>query len=163
MQYLDARFKVVSGVVRQSATQTSISSATATHVKGTTVNLHPGEAGDGLTFRYTLAGTKTGTNAAHTVALYIGSTAVCTSTADDTSAVDWQAEFVVMFVNKAAQKVTARMLSDTADPDVQYDAGTVNCSAGISMDLRATSHASDTLTIEMVTVEKWTFEPTATT
>lgn len=162
MQTLDARFKVVKGIANQSCTTTTIASATATLIKGSTVNLLPGEAGSGLAFRYKLAGTKTGTNAAHTVALYLGSTAVCTSTADDTSAVDWVAEFTIIFTSSATQRVMATMLSDTADPDVQYDTGTTNCSAGIAMTLKATSHASDSLTIDMITVEKWNYEPMST-
>jgi len=162
MQTMDARFKVTPSIVNMTATTTTIASATASLIKGTTINLQPREAGDGLTFRYKLGGTQTGTNAAHVIALYIGSTAVSTLTADAATAVDWTAEFTITFVNHTAQKVVAWHLQDTEDPDVSYDAGTVDCSGGATMCLKGTSHGSDTLTIELVTVERWDFSPTST-
>ncbi len=162
MQSLDARYKVTPSIVQQTCTQTTIASATATAVTGSKVTIQPREAGDGLTFRFRCSGTKTGTNAAHVISLYINSTAVCALTADDATAVDWVAEFTLVFVNVAAQKVMGTISSDTTDCGADYAAGTVDCSAGATIQLYGTSHASDSLTIELVTVERWDFSPMAT-
>jgi hypothetical protein len=159
---LDAKFKHTSAVVQQTATTTTIASGTATVIKGTKVYINPREAGDGLTFRYKLAGTQTGTNAAHVITLYLGSTAVCALTADAATAVDWVAEFTIIFVNTKAQKVMGWHLQDTEDAEVNYAAGTVDCSGGITMAVYGTSHSSDSLACEMVTVEKWVYSPMAT-
>ena len=157
MQTLDARFKATVGLVNQTATATTIASATASLIKGTTVYINPREAGQGLTFRYKLSGTQTGTNAAHVIALYLGSTAVCTLTADAATAVDWFAEFTIVFVSHAVQKVMGWHIQDTEDAEVNYAAGTTDCSGGITMAVYGTSHGSDSLVCELVTVEKWNY------
>jgi hypothetical protein len=162
MQSLDARFKVTPGIVNQTATTTTIASATATVITGTKVYINPREAGNGLTFRYKLSGTQTGTNAAHVITLYLGSTAVCALTADAATAVDWFAEFTIVFVSHKVQKVMGWHLQDTEDAEVNYAAGTVDCSGGITMAVYGTSHASDSLACELVTVEKWQYSPMTT-
>lgn len=163
MNTLDARFKVTPSIANQSAKQTTPTTAVLTEVVGSKVYVHPRQAGDGLTFRWRLAGTKTGTTAAHTVALYINGTAVLTLTADDNTAVDWVADITVIFVNISAQKAMGTLLSDTADPDVDYAAGTVDCSSGATLSIKTNTTSTDTVTHEMVTVEKWEFSPMAKT
>lgn len=163
MQYLDARFKVVPGMVKMSATTTTIASATATHIKGTTIDIPSGLAGDGLAVRYRVAGTKTGTNAAHVIACYVDGTAVLTLTQSAATAVDWMAEITVFWVNKAVERSYGLLIGHGLGLVTDYATGSVNCSAGVSVDLRGTSHASDSLTIDMVSVESWIYEPTATT
>ena len=163
MNNLNERFKVTPSIVNMTGTATTIATATATLIAGTSINIKPREAGSGMAFRFKLAGTKTGTNAAHTVVLYLGSTAVNTLTADAATAVDWMAEFTIIFTNFTAQQTMGMLLVDSEDPEVNYAAGTVDCSGGVNMYLMATSHASDSLVIQMATVERLDFYPMSTT
>ncbi len=115
----------------------------------------PAKPSPGLTYRFKLAGTKTGANAAMSVVLKLGSTAVMTIAADDGTAVDWYCEFTIIFEAANRQRVMGFFLADTADPGVDYAAGTVDCSAGVQLMAQVISgHASDTVTCNIVTVEK---------
>ena len=117
--------------------------------------LVPAKPPENLTYRFKLAGTKTGANAAFTMTLVLGTTTLMTLTDDDGSAVDWAAEFVIIFKNSAVQKVFGTLLLNTADPEVDYAAGAVNCGNGLPLFVNVISgHGSDTVTCEMVTVEK---------
>lgn len=163
MQTIDDRFFVTPKIVKQTATTTTIASTTATAITGMTINLHPGEASAGLTYRFTIAGTATGTNAAKTILLVINGTTVQTLTADAATAVDWMAQLTLVFTGGATQRCFGYHLQDTEDPDVQYDTGAVNTQGGAVIQLQATSHGSDSLTINMGIIEMWNYEPMATT
>lgn len=141
----------VHGIVA-STVQTSISSATARRISGSSIAVQP-KPGPPLTYRINLAGTKTGTNAAHTVTLVLGNTVVMTLTADDTTAVDWTAEFIITWKDHKNQRILGRMQSNGLDCECDYAAGTVDCSNATEMHCAATSHASDTLTCEMVIID----------
>jgi len=79
-----------------------------------------------------------------------------TLTADDATAVDWVAEFVIRFIDATNQKVMGWMISNTTDGECDYASGTVDCSAGNDLCPYITAgNSSDTVTCEMVTVEKW--------
>jgi hypothetical protein len=162
MQTIDQRFFVTPKIIKQTATTTTIATGTATNITGMRIVLHPGQAGDGLTFRFTLAGTQTGTNAAHTILLVINGTTVQTLTADAATAVDWTAEFVLVFTGGATQRCIGKHFQDTEDPDVQYDTGAVNTQGGATIQLQATSHASDSLTVDLGIIEMWDASPMAT-
>lgn len=153
---MDALFYEVPKVVAASSTTLTDATVAGTAIPASIINLLPGEAGEGLTFRFTLAGTKTGTNAAHIIYTYLGSTAIQTLTADDTTAVEWMATIVVRFSSGAAQKVMGMLSKDTADPDVSYDAGTTSAIGGNTLKLvLAAGHTSDSVTCELITVERW--------
>ena len=164
MQYLDARFKVVPGVLSMSNTTTTTSSTTAATIKGSTLNLKPGFAGDGYGLRYKIAGTKSAANGTLAIKLYVGTTAVLTLTsATASSDVDWMADMTLFFVNESTQRACGFMMNLGLVPKVDYATGTVNCTSGAPVYLTATcSNGSDTVTVDMVDVRGWVFEPTAT-
>lgn len=152
---LDERFGVVPQIVAAGGTQVSQAGADTSAVTESKVNV-PSKPPAGLTYRFKLAGTKTGANAAHTVTLVLGSTTLQTLTADAATAKDWVAEFTVRFNSANVQKVMGLLSGDELDAICEYDAGAVDCSAGAALQCKVTSgHASDTVTAEMVTVERW--------
>lgn len=164
MQYLDARFKVVPGILNMSGTTTTTSSTTAAEIKGSRINLAPGFAGDGVGIRYKIAGTKSAANGTLAVKLYVDGTAVLTLTSATTSSnVDWMADMTLFFVNEASQRACGFMMNLGLVPRVDYATGTVNCTSGVPVYLTATcSNGSDTVTVDMVDIRGWVFEPTAT-
>jgi len=108
-----------------------------------------------LTYRFKMGGSNSGANNAMSVVLMLGTTALMTIASDAAAAVDWVAEFTVIFVNSNVQKVMGSFLSDTADAGVDYAAGAVNCSADLPLFVQIISaHGSDSVVCEMVTVEK---------
>ena len=134
-------------------TQTSQAAAGTSTVTGSSIAI-PRRPGPPRTYRITMAGTKTGANAAFKVHVKLGGTQILSLTSDDGSAVDWMAIIVVMFKDATNQRVSGQLLLDTADPEVDYAAGTVDCTAGATMLCQIESqHESDTVTCEMVTIE----------
>jgi hypothetical protein len=112
----------------------------------------------GSTFAVTMAGTKTGTNAAMSVQLSIGSTAVLTIAADDTTAVDWVAEMTLVSTGPASQKAFGTFLADTADPGVDYASASVNTQNEVILYVQMINgHASDDITCEYVRVDYWKY------
>jgi len=153
---LDERLHgVVPKVVKASCTQYETSSTTAKNIAECNVNI-PAKPPVGLTYRVRLTGTKTSTNAAHTVTLLINSTTVMTLTADDATAVDWVAEFLIRFTGPKSQKCMGWMISNTTDGESDYAAATVDLTAGGTLKPYVTAgHGSDTVTCEMCIVEEW--------
>ena len=155
MQNLNERFSVIPEIVAAGNTQYSAAGATTTDVTESTVKV-PDKPPAGLTYRFKLSGTKTGANAAQVIHLKLGATQVASLTADAGAAVDWVAEFTIRFTNPTNQKIMGTLLEDTADAEAAYTAGTVDCSAGAPLLVQVQSaNASDTVTCEMVTVERW--------
>lgn len=155
---INNRFTNAVHVVNASCTQRSNATTTSAEVYGSRVALNPGEAQDGLTFRWTLAGTKTGTNAAHTIELYstLSGTPLMTLTADDATAVDWTGGFILRCYGGAVQKVMGTMPSNTTDFECDYAAGTAALKDGAELWVGVTSgHTSDTVTTEMCITEAW--------
>ena len=156
---LDERFKSVPAIVSQSCTQTSTLN-TAKDIVGSKVGV-PVKPVAGLAYRITLAGTNSGGNAAHTTVLVLGTTTLMTLTADDVTALDWMAIFVVIFKNAKVQRVTGQMQCNGLDCENDYAAGAVDCTAPKDLKVQLNSgHGSDTVTCEMVTVEKWQLDLT---
>ena len=152
---LNERFATIPEIAAAGCTQYTEGDASALKVADGLVNV-PQKPTAGLTYRFVLAGTKTGANAAHTVTLVLGGTTLMTLTADAATAVDWMAEFVVRFVDATNQKVMGRLSSSGLDAIADYAAGTVDCSAGNDLCPYITAgNSSDEVTCEMVTVEKW--------
>jgi hypothetical protein len=136
-------------------TQVSQAGAGTADVTQGKINI-PAKPPAGLTYRIKMAGTKTGANAAMLVKLQIGATTVLTLTADDSTAVDWVAEIMLMICDTKNQKASGHLLANTTDVEADYAAGTVDLSAGAAMVPQITSaNAGDTVTCESVTVESW--------
>jgi hypothetical protein len=156
---LDERFKSVPAIVSQSCTQTSTEN-TAADVTGSKVGVDVKPVA-GLAYRIRMAGNSGGGNAAHTVLLILGSTTLMTLTQDAAAAADYVAQFDVLFKNAKAQRVMGKMDSDTQDCECDYAAGTVDCTSAKDLKVQIKSgHASDTVTCELVTVEKWQLDLT---
>ena len=118
----------------------------------------PAKPPAGLTYRYKLAGTKSGENIAHTVLLVLNGATLMTLTADDATEVDWFAEFTIRFADSKNQKIMGEMHKNTADYEVDYAAGTEDCTAGGVLEFKITNgHTSDVTTCEMLTCERWIF------
>ena len=160
MQSLDARFKLTKAVVSQSATQTDTGvTATAKVVVGSTVNLHPREAGNGKTFKWTLGGAiGAGTNAVAVVKLLANGTAIATSTMAQSDAKDWFCEIICVCVTSAVQKCISFMAQQGEESAAAYDAGTVDLSGGGTLYLTIESgNASDSIQAEVCIVEMWDY------
>lgn len=148
-------------IVKQSNKQTSMSSATTKDIyiddDGNTIFTIPnGYFGPGATFRATMGGTKSGTNAAFTIATILNGTTVGTATSDDATAVDWTATIILSAKTFAVQHCISKLFSDTADPDVQYDAGAVSCAnADVTLKFQLGGNSGDTVTVEYFLLEYW--------
>lgn len=152
---LNERFDEVVTIIAASNTATTQSGAGTSNVSGSSVDV-PSKPAPGTTYRFKAAGSKSGANAAHTVHLKLGATQVMTLTADDSTAVDWIAEFTIRFSSAKAQKIMGQMISNTTDGEADYAAATVDCTAGNALLLQITSgNAGDGVVCEMFTVEKW--------
>lgn len=151
---LGERFVTPIALARVGATTREATASGTTKVTESEV-LVPAKPPENLTYRFKLGGSKTGANAAFTMTLVLGTTTLMTLTADDGSEVDWVAEFTVIFKNSNVQKVMGSLLLNTADPDTDYAAAAVDCGNGLPLFVNVISgHGSDTVTCEMVTVEK---------
>ena len=143
-------------VVNQSCTQTSNATDAAVDVTGSRVVLGKGEFKPGMTFRVSLGGTKSGTNGTMAVYLKLGATQVMTLTSDETTEVDWYAQFLISaYTDFAHQKVLGRLNTLTTDPVVDYAAGTVNTSQGAALVAQILPTSGDTVTVEYCLVEHW--------
>lgn len=148
-------------IIKQTNKQTSMASATSKDIyiddDGKTVFTIPnGFFGPGATFKATMGGTKSGTNAAFTIATILNGDTIGTATADDTSAVDWTAEIILSAKTFAVQNCISKLFLDTADPDVQYDAGSTSCANKDStLKFQLGGNSGDTVTVEYFLLEYW--------
>jgi len=157
MANVNERFGVTPEIVAGSNTQYSEALAATEACPASRVNV-PAKPPAGLTYRYKIGGTKTGANIAHTVILVLNGATVMTLTCDDASAGDWFAEFTIRFTDSKNQKIMGEMHKNTADYEVDYAAGTEDCSAGGVLEFKITNgHTSDVTTCEMLTCERWIF------
>ena len=155
MRELSGRFLEPVSVAAATMTQYSATNTTTDIAEAKVVI--PSKPPAGLTFRVKLAGTKTGANAAMIVHLKLGATQVLSLTADDVTAVDWTVEIILRLKTPKAQKVSGRLLANTADPSVDYADGTVDVSAGaILVPQIQSQHGSDVVYCEFCTIETWT-------
>jgi len=157
MANVNERFGVTPEIVAGSNTQYSEALAATEACPASRVNV-PAKPPAGLTYRYKIGGTKTGANIAHTVILVLNGATVMTLTCDDGSAGDWFAEFTIRFADSKNQKIMGEMHKNTADYEVDYAAGTEDCTAGGVLEFKITNgHTSDVTTCEMLTCERWIF------
>jgi len=139
--------------VNAGTVQTSEADASAATVSGSSVNIE-NKPGPPLSYRYTMAGTNSGTSGNWTIALVIGGTTLMTLTADATTASDWVATFVIIFKDSTNQRVCGTIIQNAEDCVADYAATTVDCSAGATMLVQINAgHASDTVTCDMITIE----------
>lgn len=158
MDKLDNRFWNVVRVVNGGTTTDTTTSTTAKKVTGSSYVLVPGQVQNGMTLRWNLAGTKTATNAAHTVTLMssLSSTPLMTLTADAATAADWSATFLLVCETGQKQRITGKLFTLSEDAVTDYATGTHALKNGAELYCNVTAgHASDTVTCEMVTVEMW--------
>lgn len=153
------RFSPAVHVVNFSSTTLTVSDAVATEVYGSSFNLEPGMAAAGMGFRWTIAGTKTGTNEAHVVNLMstLSSTPLLTLTADDTSAVDWQAVITLVLTGGASQKISGIMISNTTDGETDYATGTASLKGGAKLYVTIDGHTNDDVTADFCILEAWQY------
>lgn len=147
---------VIPTIISQSCVQTSQAGAATSDVTGSSVNIPKNHFGPGAAVRITMGGTKSGANAAMIVHISVGGTQVISLTADDASAVDWTAEFIIAAKTLAAQSCIGTLNCLTAAPVADYAGGTVDMSQGGIIKAQIQSqHSSDTVTCEYVLVEYW--------
>jgi hypothetical protein len=144
-------------IIAQGNTQTSQAGSGTKDVTGSSLSIAAGWLTAGKTIKYTLSGTKTGTNAAMIVILYLSDAAVMTLTAPGATAVDWQAEFIITeHTDGAHQNIVGRLLTNAAAVVVDYAAATKDVSGAVTMKCQIQSqNAGDTVTNEYVLVEHW--------
>lgn len=146
-------------ILKQTCKQTSQAGSGTSDVYldddgGTYIHFGEGEFSNGLALRFTMGGSKSGANSAMIVHLSVGGTQVVSITADDATAVEWMAMITVAAKTVAAQRCVGQVLTDTADPAIEYAAGTVDCKLGVNIKAQIQSqNAGDTVTCEYCLVE----------
>jgi len=147
-------------IVAQGTTQTSeAGSATTKDIAGSLVTVPKGYFEPGTTFKFTLAGTRSGTAGATTLLIAIGSTTVISIACPANTAVDWMAEFwITEHTNLKMQRCFGRFLMETEDAAVDYADGTVDVSNEVVIKARMTNASnSDVSYCNFVMVECWKF------
>jgi hypothetical protein len=155
MDNLKERFSVIPEIVAQSTRETNFTgSGTTAYVTDGTVNV-PAKPPRGLAYRVTCWGTKTGTNAIHAMNLVLAGTELISVEADDTTAKDWIAHFLVIFHNPKVQRAAAHIASETLDCGADVADGSIDCSAGGALRLQIEKHTSDDVTVDGLVIERW--------
>ena len=143
--------------ISQTSTQTSQAGSGTLDVTGSVISLPAGWFGDKKTLHWSMAGTKTGANAAMIVTLYLRDAAVLTLTAPGVTAVQWYAEFTLYgYTDTAHQRGTGWFLSNAAALVVTTAASTKDLSAAQTAKAQIQSqNAGDTVTVEYCRVDHW--------
>lgn len=148
---------VIPTVVAQGTTTTTQTGAGTSTVTGSSFTVKKGQFKPGTTFRFTLGGSKSGTNAAMKVHLKVGGTQVMSLTAPDATAVDWKAEFIITeYGNFAKQKTIGKLHTNATVGTNDYAASTVDVTNDIVLLAQIESqNAGDNVLCEYVLVEYW--------
>lgn len=155
MKNLNERFSVIPEIVAQSTRETNFTgSGTTAYVTDGSVNV-PANPPRGLAYRITCWGTKTGTNAIHMVNLVLAGTELISVEADDTTAVDWIAQILVIFHSPKVQRAAGHIASESLDCGADVADGSIDCSAGATLKLQLEKHTSDDVTCDGLVIEKW--------
>ena len=153
---LTGRFDNLVRVVNQSCTQVSNATVTAAYVPGSKVVLEAGQVQNGLTLRWTCGGVLAGGNAAFPLTLVVNGTTVFTLTSDAATAGDYTATVMMVCYGGALQKLIGNMINNAEETEADYAAGTADLRGGAIIELKvASGHTSDTVTVEVCTVEAW--------
>jgi hypothetical protein len=148
-------------VVAQSNVASTTGDAETIDVTGSSLTIPKGFFAPGMAFRFTLAGSRTGTAGASTIVIDINGTDVISLAVPTNTAVDWTAQFVVCehtnFKNQncfGTVHASATVLSIS-----DYAAATVDVSEETVIKAQMTlANASDSVTCSYVLVECWIVE-----
>lgn len=144
-------------IVGQSNTTATVTGATSGDATGSSITLPAGWFATGKTLKWTVAGTKTGANAAMRVHLYLLDADVMTITSSAVTAADWRAVFYLSSKSgTASQNAVGCFNANAVTPTCDYAAVTKTVSDSTVAKIRIESqNASDTVTSEYVLIEHW--------
>ena len=149
---------VVPVIISQSNTASYTGDAETIAITGSNITVPKGKFLPGATFRFTLAGSRTGTAGALTLLITIGSTTVITIACPSNTATDWLAQFTVSeHTDFANQNCTGYFMQPaTTYVALDYAAATVDVSQEVIIQAKATlANASDEVYVNYVLVEYW--------
>lgn len=145
-------------VIAQSNVESHTGDAETIVVTGSEIVVPKGVFSPGTTFRFTVAGNRTGTAGAATFLIVINSTTAISLAIPTNTAVDYKGVFTVSeYSNFAHQHCTAQIdTSATVLSAFDYAAATVNVSEETTIEMKVTlANASDDIYVEYVLVECW--------
>lgn len=140
-------------VVKQTNTQTSITTTTATAATGMSIVVPAREFVAGSTYKVILTGTKTGTAGNLIVALYLNNTAVLSLTSGSSAAGDWRFEGYISSTGPATQKCFGIFTQTAVASVVDYAAATVPTYGDCPLKVVLTQGNTDTTTAEYGRIE----------
>lgn len=144
-------------VIGQSGVTTSQAGFASSDVTGSSITLPASWVAKGKALKWTVAGTKTASNAAMAVYLYVLDGTVMTLTSSTTSASDWKAEFYLLEnAATSSQSVVGCLYVNDQNPQCDHATASKDVSGSTTAKvIIEAKHASDTVTTNYVLVEHW--------
>lgn len=149
---------VIPTIISQSNVASYTGDAETIAVTGSRIVVPQGFFGPGATFRFTMAGSRTGTAGAATIYIYINATSAISLAVPTNTAVDWTATFLISeHTNMANQNCFGIVhASATVLSISDYAAATVDVSAESTIQAKLVlANGSDEVTCNYVLVEYW--------
>lgn len=140
-------------VVAQTNTQTSVTDTTATTVTGMKILIPQHEFQPGATYKFMLAGTKSGTAGNLNVQLFLNNTSVLSLTSSSSAAGDWRFEGYVSSIGPAKQNCFGIFTQTTVASVFDYAAATVATVGDCPLKAVITQGNTDTTTVEYGRIE----------
>jgi hypothetical protein len=149
---------VVPVVIAQSCVETTTGDAETVTITGSSITVPKGFFRPGCAFRFTIAGSRSGTAGAMTLLIVIGSTTVISIALPSNTATDYVAQFIIMeHTNFKNQKCFGMVFQNGQSVAQDYATATVDVSDEIVIKAQMTNaNASDDIYAECVLVENWT-------
>lgn len=150
----------VPAILSQSNEYTYTGDAETIDINGSTINVPKGFFGPGATFKFTMAGYRTGTADAATITILIGATTVLTLALPSNTAVDFLGEFyVAAHTDFAHQNCWGYILSQTVLSVMDQAQTTASTVQDVVLKAQVTlASASDEIFIKYCKVEYWQIE-----
>ncbi len=149
---------VIPTIIGQSFVESTTGDAETIDITGSKITVPKGHFSPGTVFRYTMAGTRTGTAGAATIILDINGTDVISVAIPTDTAVDWWAQFTIAEHTDFAHQGGAGIILTSATVLSALDVvtGTVNVSNQSVIKAQMTlANAADSVTCSYVLIECW--------
>ena len=146
-------------ILQQSHTVSHTGDAETIDITGSNITVPKGHFAPGVSFRWTMSGSRAGTAGAATLLIVLGATTAISIAIPSNTALDWYAQFTVScYQDMAHQRCFGLVAVNGATTYVAVDdaAATVDVSQEITIKAQATlANASDDIYVNHVMVETW--------
>lgn len=143
-------------VIAQIASTETQAGSGSSDIVGSTITTVGTWLSAGKAIKWTIAGTKTGANAAMKVHLYLKDGTVMSLTASDAVAGDWIASFILYAKSAVSQNVVGELKSNAKSVITDYATSNKDTSVAVSAKVKIESqNAGDTVTSEYTLIEHW--------